>query len=102
MAKGGLRVPDPVVLRKHVLVMSFIGCFLVKKLVYRLMLNKLTMFDKILHIYDNIFKKCVSGAEGKPAPKLKEAAERMSEKQMEDAYNQVSLSITDVYILCTV
>ena len=25
MAKGGLRVPDPVVLRKHVLVMSFIG-----------------------------------------------------------------------------
>ena len=35
MAKGGLRVPDPVVLRKHVLVMSFIGCFLVKDLIYR-------------------------------------------------------------------
>ena len=34
MAKGGLRVPDPVVLRKHVLVMSFIGCFLVKDLIY--------------------------------------------------------------------
>ena len=60
------------------------------------MLNMLAMFDKILHVF------IISGAEGKPAPKLKEAAERMSEKQMEDAYNQVSLGITDVYILCTV
>ena len=53
MAKAGLRVPEAVVLKKHVLVMSFIG------------------------------------AEGRPAPKLKDAADRMSERAMEDAYNQV-------------
>merc|ERR1712130_489648 len=64
MAKGGLRVPDPVVLRKHVLVMSFIG------------------------------------AEGRPAPKLKEAVERMSEKQMSDAYNQVVEMMVQLYHVC--
>merc|ERR1712203_936588 len=64
MAKGGVRVPEPVVLKKHVLVMSFIG------------------------------------AEGRPAPKLKEAAERMSEKQMEDAYNQVVEMMVQLYHVC--
>jgi len=64
MAKGGVRVPEPVVLRKHVLVMSFIG------------------------------------AEGRPAPKLKEAVERMSEKQMEDAYNQVVEMMVQLYHVC--
>ena len=37
----------------------------------------------------NVVTEWVSGAEGRPAPKLKDAVERMSEKQMEDAYNQV-------------
>jgi len=64
MAKGGVRVPEPVVLRKHVLVMSFIG------------------------------------AEGRPAPKLKEAVERMSEKQMADAYNQVVEMMVQLYHVC--
>ena len=69
MAKGGVRVPEPVVLRKHVLVMSFIGC---------------DCCEALFEI-QNLLK----GAEGRPAPKLKEAVERMSEKQMQDAYNQV-------------
>merc|ERR1719209_2375760 len=64
MAKGGLRVPDPVVLRKHVLVMSFIG------------------------------------AEGRPAPKLKEAAERMSERQMVEAYTRVVEMMVTLYNTC--
>ena len=69
MAKGGVRVPEPVVLRKHVLVMSFIGC------------------DCCEALFE--IQNLLQGAEGSPAPKLKEAVERMSEKQMEDAYNQV-------------
>jgi len=64
MAKGGLRVPEAVVLKKHVLIMSFIG------------------------------------AEGKPAPKLKEAADRMSVKDMESAYNQVVEMMTQLYNVC--
>ena len=42
-----------------------------------------------LSYVDNVVTEWVSGAEGRPAPKLKDAVERMSEKQMEDAYNQV-------------
>ena len=53
MAKGGIRVPEVVLLKKHVLLMSFIG------------------------------------QEGRPAPKLKEAAERMSSEELCMAYNQV-------------
>ena len=53
MAKGGIRVPEVVLLKKHVLLMSFIG------------------------------------QEGRPAPKLKEAAERMSTEELGVAYNQV-------------
>ena len=53
MAKGGVRVPEVVVLKKHVLLMSFIG------------------------------------QDGKPAPKLKDAADRMSKHELESAYNQV-------------
>merc|ERR1719341_2870601 len=64
MAKGGLRVPEVVVLKKHVLVMSFLG------------------------------------QDGKPAPKLKEAADRMSEKQMEEAYNQVVEMMVQLYQVC--
>lgn len=64
MAKGGLRVPEAVVLKKHVLVMSFIG------------------------------------AEGRPAPKLKDAADRMSERAMEDAYNQVVAMMEQLYNSC--
>ena len=47
------RVPDVVLLKKHVLVMSFVG------------------------------------RDGVPAPKLKDAVERMSRVQLESAYNQV-------------
>jgi len=64
MAKGGVRVPEPVVLKKHVLVMSFIG------------------------------------AEGRPAPKLKDAAERMSEMQMGQAYTQVVEMMVTLYNTC--
>ena len=53
MAKGGIRVPEVVLLKKHVLLMSFIG------------------------------------QEGRPAPKLKEAAERMSTEELGVAYHQV-------------
>ena len=53
MAKGGIRVPEVVILRKHVLLMSFIG------------------------------------QEGKPAPKLKDAADRMNKEELYLAYNQV-------------
>ena len=55
MAKGGIRVPEVVILRKHVLLMSFIG------------------------------------QEGKPAPKLKDAADRMSKEELYLAYNQVNI-----------
>ena len=48
--------------------------------------------------FNIISRKLVSGAEGRPAPKLKEAADRMSEKQMEDAYNQVMWSINYQYL----
>ena len=54
MAKGGIRVPEVVILRKHVLLMSFIG------------------------------------QDGKPAPKLKDAADRMNKEELYFAYNQVS------------
>jgi len=64
MAKGGIRVPDVVVLKKHVLVMSFIG------------------------------------QDGTPAPKLKDAAERLSKVQMESAYNQVVDMMVDLYCTC--
>jgi RIO kinase 3 len=64
MAKGGLRVPEAVVLKKHVLVMSFIG------------------------------------GEGRPAPKLKDAAERMSGRQMEEAYGQVVEMMEQLYNVC--
>jgi len=64
MAKGGIRVPEAVVLKKHVLVMSFIG------------------------------------AEGKPAPKLKDAADRMSEKSMQDAMEQVVEMMVQLYNVC--
>merc|ERR1719369_2355812 len=64
MAKGGLRVPEAVVLKKHVLIMSFIG------------------------------------AEGKPAPKLKEAADRMTLKDMQSAYHQVVEMMVQLYNVC--
>merc|ERR1719369_321218 len=64
MAKGGIRVPEIVVLKKHVLVMSFIG------------------------------------AEGRPAPKLKDAADRMSEKSMQDAMEQVVEMMVQLYNVC--
>jgi len=64
MAKGGIRVPEAVVLKKHVLVMSFIG------------------------------------AEGKPAPKLKDAADRMSEKAMQEAMEQVVEMMVQLYNVC--
>ena len=57
MARAGLRVPEAVTLKKHVLVMSFIG------------------------------------SEGRPAPKLKEAADHMSEKDLACAYQQVSAGL---------
>ena len=64
MAKGGIRVPDVVVLKKHVLLMSFIG------------------------------------HEGRPAPKLKEAAERMSGQELEMAYNQIVEMMCSLYSNC--
>jgi len=64
MSKGGLRVPEVVVLKKHVLVMSFLG------------------------------------QEGRPAPKLKEAAERMSLGELETAYNQVVEMMGQLYTQC--
>jgi len=64
MAKGGLRVPEVVVLKKHVLLMSFIG------------------------------------QEGRPAPKLKDAAERMSEAELELAYRQVVEMMVKLYTEC--
>jgi len=64
MAKGGIRVPDVVVLKKHVLVMSFIG------------------------------------NDGKPAPKLKDAVERMTKAQVAEAYNQVLSIMVDLYNVC--
>ena len=57
MARAGLRVPEAVTLKKHVLVMSFIG------------------------------------SEGRPAPKLKEAADHMSDKDLARAYQQVSAGL---------
>ena len=54
MSRGGIRVPEVVLLRNQVLLMSFIG------------------------------------REGRPAPKLKEAAERMSAEELGTAYNQVN------------
>ena len=48
-----------------------------------------------LSYVDNVVTEWVSGAEGRPAPKLKDAVERMSEKQMEDAYNQVLRSFLE-------
>ena len=54
MSRGGIRVPEVVLLRNQVLLMSFIG------------------------------------REGRPAPKLKDAAERMSAEELGTAYNQVN------------
>ena len=54
MSRGGIRVPEVVLLRNQVLLMSFIG------------------------------------RDGRPAPKLKEAAERMSAEELGTAYNQVN------------
>jgi len=64
MAKGGIRVPEAVLLKKHVLVMSFIG------------------------------------EEGRPAPKLKDAADRMSENDLLTAYGQVVEMMTQLYNVC--
>jgi len=64
MAKGGIRVPEIVVLKKHVLVMSFIG------------------------------------RDGRPAPKLKEAADHMSAKDLEMAYQQVLEMMEQLYTVC--
>jgi len=64
MAKGGIRVPEIVVLKKHVLIMSFIG------------------------------------REGRPAPKLKDAADQMSAKDLEIAYNQVVEMMEQLYTVC--
>ena len=58
------RVPEVVVLKKHVLLMSFIG------------------------------------QEGRPAPKLKEAAERMSQAELENAYQQVVDMMMTLYSVC--
>ena len=58
------RVPEIVVLKKHVLIMSFIG------------------------------------REGKPAPKLKDAADQMSAKDLEIAYNQVVEMMEQLYTVC--
>ena len=52
------------VLKKHVLVMSFLG------------------------------------QDGRPAPKLKEAAERMSEAELETAYSQVVEMMSQLYLQC--
>jgi RIO kinase 3 len=64
MAKGGIRVPEIVVLKKHVLIMSFIG------------------------------------REGRPAPKLKDAAEHMSAKDLNMAYQQVVEMMEQLYTVC--
>jgi len=64
MAKGGIRVPEIVVLKKHVLVMSFIG------------------------------------REGRPAPKLKDAGDQMSAKDLELAYSQVVDMMEQLYTVC--
>jgi len=61
MAKGGIRVPDVVLLKKHVLVMSFIG------------------------------------ADGRPAPKLKDAADKMSGKDLQSAYDQIVDMMAQMY-----
>ena len=57
-------MPEVVVLKKHVLVMSFLG------------------------------------QDGLPAPKLKEAAERMSEAELETAYSQVVEMMGQLYSRC--
>ena len=59
-----VRVPEVVILKKHVLVMSFLG------------------------------------QEGRPAPKLKEAAERMSKADLESAYSQVVDMMGQLYAQC--
>jgi len=64
MAKGGIRVPEIVVLKKHVLIMSFIG------------------------------------REGRPAPKLKDAADNMSRKDLDLAYSQVVEMMEQLYSVC--
>jgi len=64
MARAGLRVPEAVTLKKHVLVMSFIG------------------------------------SEGRPAPKLKEAADHMSDKDLARAYQQVVEMMEQLYSDC--
>jgi len=64
MLKGGIRVPEIVVLKKHVLVMSFIG------------------------------------RDGVPAPKLKDAAEHMSSKDMVSALQQIVEMMEQLYSVC--
>ena len=40
------------------------------------------------------------GQDGQPAPKLKEAAERMSEAELETAYSQVVEMMSQLYLQC--
>ena len=64
MSRGGIRVPEVVLLRNQVLLMSFIG------------------------------------QEGKAAPKLKDAAERMSGEDLGSAYSQVVEMMRTLYSVC--
>ncbi len=58
------RVPEVVVLKQHVLVMSFIG------------------------------------SEGRPAPKLKDAVERLTKAEVARAYGQVEEMMVNLYNIC--
>ena len=64
MSRGGIRVPEVVLLRNQVLLMSFIG------------------------------------HDGKAAPKLKDAAERMSGEDLGSAYGQVVEMMRTLYSVC--